>query len=62
MVTGDFIKDSDGKGLKYTYINRNGYAARVRFPDLANKNKGHNTRDILKLKKLFAVYPKYTLN
>lgn len=50
MDTGDFIKDSDDKSLKYSYISRNGYVARVGFPDSTNKTKGHNARDILKQK------------
>lgn len=50
LDTGNFIKESDDKGLKYGYISRNGYVALVGFSDLTNKNTGHNSRDILKLK------------
>lgn len=50
MDTGNFIKESDDKGLKYSYISRNGYAAVVGFPDLTNKITEHSARDILKLK------------
>ena len=43
-------RECDAKGLKEGSI-RNGNTAEVRFPDLANENTGHNTRDTLTKKK-----------